>query len=69
MRQIHVDNMIDVLYKMVDFFNANVVWNVRELSLFRTPSVPLVRQVWMGFTSEEKLWLKNKFQTLQVTAI
>jgi len=64
--QIHVDNMIDVLYKMVEFFDANVVWNVKELSMFRTPAVPLLRPVWMGFTTEEKFWLKNKFDRVQV---
>lgn len=64
--QIHVDNMIDVLYKMVDFFAANVAWNVAELAMFRAPAIPMLRQLYLGFTSEEKLWLQNKFDLVQV---
>ena len=58
--------MIDVLYKMVDFFAENVAWNVAELFMFRAPAIPMLRQLHLGFTCEERLWLQNKFDLVQV---
>ena len=62
----HLDDMTDVLVRMVRFFNANVVWNARELATYRTPVVPMITHVHMPYTKEERLWLENKFELVQV---
>jgi hypothetical protein len=65
---LHLNDMISILGKMVKFCNDNIVWNSLELLAYRGPVIPLLVPVHMPCTREERLWLADKFALVQVTS-